>query len=131
MANDENLKPGAAAGGSLRPPWGPGESGNPRGSSRKARQTADFKRLLRELDEAGEGVRAISRMWLREILAGNYAFFREYLDRVEGKLGPAQGEAEGGPASITVNVSGHDRSDPERPDAPAGPLPGGPQGPAP
>lgn len=72
MANPQNL----------RPPWKPGESGNPVGHSKGRRQTAD---LLALIEETG-ATRAISKVWLRAILAGDFTFLREYLDRSEGKV---------------------------------------------
>ena len=60
----------------------PGQSGNPRG--RPPRKAA-FDALVEYVEEQG-ATRAISEMWLARMLAGDYQFFREYLDRRDGKV---------------------------------------------
>lgn len=67
----------------LRPkPWPKGVSGNPKGRPPKGRAFEDLAALI---DETPGALRAISRVWLKQILSGNPAFFREYLDRSDGK----------------------------------------------
>lgn len=80
MANPQNLKP-----------WPKGKSGNPKGRPPKGRAFEDLTKLI---DETPGALRAISRMWLKHILSGNFQFFREYLDRSDGKSVPMEGEAE-------------------------------------
>ncbi len=60
----------------------PGQSGNPRG--RPPRKAA-FDALVEYVDEQG-ATRAISEMWLDKILAGDFAYFRAYLERCDGKV---------------------------------------------
>lgn len=60
----------------------PGMSGNPRG--RPPRKAA-FDGLIEYVDEQG-ATRAIAAVWLAKILAGDYAYFREYLERSDGKV---------------------------------------------
>ena len=71
MANEVNLKP----------PWQPGESGNPAGYSRGRRAIDD---LLELIHEKGAD-RAISVKWLQLMLEGDFRYFKEYLDRKDGK----------------------------------------------
>jgi hypothetical protein len=71
MANERNLQP----------PWQPGQSGNPTGYSRGRRAIDD---LLDLIDERGAG-RAVSEKWLEMLLAGEFRFFKEFLDRRDGR----------------------------------------------
>jgi hypothetical protein len=77
MPNPQNLRP--------RPPWRKGVSGNPKGRPPKG---IVFEDLMKLIDESPGMLREISKIWLREILAANYQFFREYLDRSDGKPVP-------------------------------------------
>lgn len=69
----ENLKPKA--------PWKKGQSGNPKGRPKRLQ----IEDLLEHVQNTNSE-RAISRVWLAQILQGNYQFFREYLDRRDGKV---------------------------------------------
>lgn len=66
----------------LRPQWKPGEPGNPKGYS-KARRTTDA--LVKLIESAGNDD-AIAQVWLDRIKAGDFRFYKEYLDRTEGKV---------------------------------------------
>jgi hypothetical protein len=67
----------------LRPrPWQKGVSGNPKGYSASRRQIDDLAELISE----GKNERDISRIWLQNILDGNFAFLKEYLERRDGKV---------------------------------------------
>ena len=67
----------------LRPkPWQKGVSGNPNGYSASRRQIDDLTDLINE----GKSERDISRIWLQNILDGNFAFLKEYLERRDGKV---------------------------------------------
>lgn len=59
-----------------------GVSGNPAGYSRGRRQIDD----LIELIGLEKSERDISRIWLQNILDGNFAFLKEYLERRDGKV---------------------------------------------
>lgn len=74
MANQKNLKP-----------WPKGVSGNPKGRSAKGRAFDDFLKLL---EENPEERRELSKVWLARCKAGDFQFFREYLDRSDGKPVP-------------------------------------------
>jgi len=63
-----------------RPPWPPGESGNPQGSSRKQRLTAALNKAL---DEAN--VEAFVQAGLKLALEGDFRFWSYIFDRVDGK----------------------------------------------
>lgn len=73
MANPQNLKA----------PWKPGQTGNAKGRPPKG-QT--FDDLIGLIDKTPKGREMISKMWFKEILRGNYAFFREYIERTDGKV---------------------------------------------
>lgn len=73
MANDANLKP----------PWQPGQSGNPAGYSRGRRAIDDLLDLITEKGQE----RALSEVWLNSMLAGDFRFFKEFLDRRDGQPG--------------------------------------------
>lgn len=62
--------------------WKKGQSGNPRGRPPKGRAFDDLMALI---DDTPGTLRKISEMWLQEMLNGNFQFFREYLDRSDGK----------------------------------------------
>lgn len=59
-----------------------GFSGNSAGYSRGRRQVDD----LIELISSDKAEREISRIWLQNILDGNFAFLKEYLERRDGKV---------------------------------------------
>jgi hypothetical protein len=65
----------------LRPPWKPGQSGNPAGYSRGRRLTDAVLKLID--DEGAE--EEIARKWLDAIRSGDFRYFKEFIDRVEGK----------------------------------------------
>jgi hypothetical protein len=66
--------------GNLRP-WQPGQSGNPNGYSRGRRAIDD---LLDLIHERGAD-RSISEKWLELMMAGEFRYFKEYLDRRDGR----------------------------------------------
>lgn len=74
----------------LRPkPWPKGVSGNPKGRPPKGQAFAD---LLELIEETAGSRRAIAKVWLQKILKGEFQYFREYLERSDGKV-PATDEA--------------------------------------
>ena len=81
--NPQNLRP--------RPPWPKGVSGNPKGRPPRALAFEDFLKLL---DENPEERRELSKVWLARCKAGDFQFFREYLDRSDGKPVPMAEEPE-------------------------------------
>ena len=60
----------------------PGQSGNPGGSSRGRRITAELVKLI----DAKDATRALATIWLREALSGNSRFFRLLIDRTEDPM---------------------------------------------
>lgn len=63
-------------------PWQPGQSGNSKGYS-KARRVTDA--LLKQLEDPDIQKR-LAEIWIAQALTGNFQFFRELLDRTEGKV---------------------------------------------
>lgn len=74
MANPENLRP---------KPWPKGVSGNPKGRPPKGAAFADLIQLIEETPGAE---RAISKVWLQQILKGNLGYFKEFIERSDGKV---------------------------------------------
>lgn len=72
--NVENLRP--------RPPWPKGVSGNPAGSSKVRRLSAQMKKLLKDPRKNEELVLA----WYEFALKGSFPHLKEILERTEGKL---------------------------------------------
>lgn len=66
----------------LKPPWKPGESGNPAGYSRNRRLTDAIKRKLSEPGREDQ----LADAWFDQALNGSYPHLREILDRTEGKV---------------------------------------------
>lgn len=85
--NPQNLKP-----------WPKGKSGNPGGRPKKGRA---FEDLMKLIDETPGELRELSKVWLARCKAGDFQFFREYLDRSDGKVAPAAEEPEGDDAQDT------------------------------
>lgn len=88
----------------LRPPFPKGVSGNPKGRPPRGRA---FEDLVDLIDETPGALRAISKVWLKQILNGNLAALREYLDRSDGKPTPiveAQDDDETDNLGILVRV---------------------------
>lgn len=61
----------------------PGQSGNPNGRPPRGRAFAD---LLQLIEETPGAERAISKVWLQQILKGNHSYFKEYIERSDGKV---------------------------------------------
>lgn len=77
MANPQNL----------RKPWKKGESGNLKGRPPKGQAFADLLALIEKNPGAREKIAA---MWLTKILTGEFQYFREYLERMDGKVPNAE-----------------------------------------
>jgi hypothetical protein len=67
----------------LKPPWPAGVSGNPKGRPPRKKQVDD---LLQMIDETPGMERAISKAWMKQILAGSLPHLKEYLERRDGKV---------------------------------------------
>jgi hypothetical protein len=76
MANIQNLKP-----------FPKGKSGNPGGRPKKG---IAFEEMMRLVNETPGEMREICKIWLSRIKAGDYQFFREFLDRCDGKPTPME-----------------------------------------
>ncbi len=75
-------------------PWKPGQSGNPAGGSRKARVTAALRRLIKKKG----GPDQLAKVWYAVMMGDpsvlpadstnppEFVWFREALDRIEGKV---------------------------------------------
>jgi hypothetical protein len=67
--------------------WKPGQSGNPAGSSKSRRITA----TLIELIEERNLWRQLAEVALNAALAGDFRYWKEVIDRVDGPVRPADG----------------------------------------
>ena len=85
MPNEHNLTP-----------WKPGQSGNPAGYSRGRREV---DKLLDVIDERNAD-RQVQIIWLKRILEGDFRYFKEYIDRKDGKID----SPEQPPSGINVNI---------------------------
>lgn len=64
-------------------PFQPGQSGNKGGSSKKQRLTSELKRLLDEKDGLST---ALMSMAVNRALKGDFRFFKEIIERIDGKV---------------------------------------------
>jgi hypothetical protein len=62
--------------------WKPGQSGNPKGYSRGRRAVDHVLELIEEKDAD----RAVAEVWFKAILERDFRYFKEYLDRRDGKV---------------------------------------------
>ena len=62
--------------------WKKGQSGNPKGHSEGRRQVDHLMRLIEDRN-AGP---AIMQVWLRAILERDFRYFKEFIDRIDGKV---------------------------------------------
>ena len=79
--------------------FAPGQSGNPGGYSKGRRLAAALNELI---DENGD-LPVLAKVWLDAAKAGDYRFFRELLDRVDGPIEQAIKQEHTGELIITVN----------------------------
>jgi hypothetical protein len=84
VANEQNLRP--------KPPWKPGESGNPGGSSKKMRFTAALKRKLRA-DPKLLADEFIAAGW-KAAMDGDFNFWKYLYERVDGPMPKDEPEPE-------------------------------------
>ena len=68
----------------LRPPWKPGESGNPNGRPKERPIAAELRKLLERDD--GAALKALAAIAIKAALKGDYRWGRELLDRIDGKV---------------------------------------------
>ena len=78
-----------------------GVSGNPKGRPPKGQAFAD---LLELIEETAGARRAIAKVWLQKILKGEFQYFREYLERSDGKVPAADPE----PPAVAVGDKTYD-----------------------
>jgi hypothetical protein len=76
MANQQNLRP-----------FPKGVSGNPKGRPKKGRL---FEKMTQIVDANPDELEEICKMWLARIKAGDFQFFREFIDRSDGKAVPME-----------------------------------------
>jgi hypothetical protein len=75
----------------LKPPWKPGQSGNPGGRPKRKPLTDTLLEVLEDPKEC----EALVRVWLKRAQKGSVTHLREILDRVEGRV------------ALPMDVSGH------------------------
>ncbi len=79
--------------------WKPGQTGNPKGYSRKQRAIDHLMDLI-EIEDLDE---LIARKWKEMILSGDFRYMKEYLDRRDGKVKDIV-EIENKPAPVIVEL---------------------------
>lgn len=60
-----------------------GVSGNPKGRPPKG---AAFAELIALIDSTPGSRQALAKVWFKEMLKGNFQFYREFLERSDGKV---------------------------------------------
>lgn len=78
----------------LRPPWKPGESGNPAGRPKGSKNFETyFMEAWKEVAEAlrlnkdpDKGKVEILKLGFKEMFKGNYQFWRDFVERLFGKI---------------------------------------------
>lgn len=80
----------------------PGQSGNPRGRPKGKTVTERLQKIINENE--GEIADALVKTALKHALKGDHRFFKEILDRVEGKVADRvqHSGAEGGPMIVEL-----------------------------
>ena len=68
----------------LRPPWKPGESGNPGGRPKGTSITARLREIVEKDD--GEAAKAIAEAAMKAAKGGDFRFFKELCDRLDGPI---------------------------------------------
>ena len=97
----------------LRPPWKPGESGNPSGRPKQAPVTDRYRRLLElaapasirrklRLPAGASYGDALAAAVFQRAILGDARAVREITDRVEGKALARHGGPDGGPLQINL-----------------------------
>ena len=71
--------------------WQPGESGNPAGRPPKQPLKAA---LLAHLDDEPDLAKRLVRAGIERALAGDFRYWKELFDRLDGKVPPAEPESE-------------------------------------
>lgn len=89
MANPQNIE---------RHRFPKGVSGNPKGRPPKG---AAFAELIALIEKTPGSREALAKVWLKEMLKGNFQFYREYLDRSDGKPVPIAEEPDADDAQDT------------------------------
>jgi len=64
--------------------WKPGESGNPKGRPKSRPITSAIRELLDQND--GEAIKALAKVGLKAALKGDFRYFKELTDRMDGKV---------------------------------------------
>jgi len=84
----------------------PGESGNPKGRPKGTSIQAIIRRIVSENE--GEIAEALVKSAIKNALKGDYRFWKEILDRVDGKVPEALEHtgADGQPLTVVINRPG-------------------------
>lgn len=96
----------------LKPPWQPGQSGNPKGRPRGTGLTDRLRAILDE-EHAGKNVaEALMRAGVKAALEGDYRFWAEILNRIEGKVpDKLVGDAEEAPLRFVLKTQSGEEID--------------------
>lgn len=84
----------------------PGESGNPKGRPKGTSIQAIIRRIVSENE--GEIAEALVKTAIKNALKGDYRFWKEILERVDGKVPEAleHSGADGVPLTLVINRPG-------------------------
>lgn len=88
----EVLPPGAASArslGNLKPPWKPGQSGNPKGRPKSKSFKGALNKAIDEADGDKSLLELIAKSLINQALAGDVRAIKEIANRLDGKVGPA------------------------------------------
>ena len=85
----------------LKPPWKKGQSGNPKGRPKGPSLVDALKKVLQEMGEE-ETLKKLARAWVGQSAKGNAVFFKELIERLDGKVAQKTelSGAEGGPVEV-------------------------------
>ena len=78
----------------------PGQSGNPKGRAKGRSVTTELRRLMDEGFEGKDLAESLAKIACNEAIKGNHKFWKEIIDRLDGKVPDRLADADG--QSITI-----------------------------
>lgn len=106
----------------LKPPWKPGQTGNPKGGPKRKPITDALLEALEknkvgklDLPNGRTLIELIIEAWVRNIVAGNQRAISDLMDRLEGKVSDDPPAEAGSPLVDTIRAFLAERPPPEDP----------------